>query len=246
MKPDSAPLLTQADLIKLAEEILVDKKISADADMRIAKNTRRLDAGMQWAPEDFDPFIEAARAVPEPPKAEPVKPAPIIKRFGRDWSKELTWMSEVERLVNACDNIEKQEVLNRLLETPLGKKASKGFKGFYNAVSRLSASGKITQNGTKLYSRRAIELMEARGESLPTDRKVSSSGVLVVGVLGKYQTGLTGGQLQQMVSSEPNAPESLRKHKHYIYGVLNSLIESGHVVKRRGIYHLAAKDQTQH
>ncbi len=154
----------------------------------------------------------------------------------------LTWSSGVLEIINQSERgLTYPEILERAIQTVLGKRRSEGDKGFYKALANLVANGEIVKSGKTVYSRSLAEALRARGEPLP-DAESAPRGTkgLVIDLLGKSPSGLTGPNLKAALIADRNAPESIRKHDQYIYTVLKQLIDARSISKTEdGVYRLS-------
>lgn len=136
-----------------------------------------------------------------------------------------------------------KELLTKIIEKHPTLEQSQGDKGFYNAVARLAKGGEITKFGGLLYSTRVVNLLREKGEKLPdmtleVRRRAGGSAQIVIEILEKHPGGLSGPDLKKVVAEIPEAPKSVREHGQYIYNILATLMGSGVVTKKDGIYRL--------
>lgn len=243
------PRLPVQYIVDLKSELDADVRLLAELPRRIEERRRKLDAAMIFAPDGFD--LEAQvkrheakrRAVQESSVQEK---KPIQQQPPKVAQAKATWVGEVARLLSASERgMTHQEILAALKETELGKSASAGDKGFYNAVARLAAREEIVKHGGYLYASNVFKALQDRGEKLPEDsgRATNGSGAIVRDILEKHPKGLSGPQLRDIMRAHPDAPKSMQKHPHYIYTILGTLIGSGAVTRREGIYR-TSKPQT--
>jgi hypothetical protein len=213
---------------------------------RIAESAKRLEAAMMFAPPDLAPNAEET---PPTVSTEPAKP-PIVKAASqssgaRGGRRDISWGSEIERvLVEESRGMSHASVLARLQESPISKNPSKGNKGFYNAIVRLSANGQVIKHGGLLYAASVEQKLRESGALLPDTsgglhKQRGGTGALILkALLDAKPEGLTGPEVKQAVANMPGAPQSLMDHGQYIYNLLASVIGAGAVERSDNLYRL--------
>lgn len=160
-----------------------------------------------------------------------------------------TWRSDVVSVLGAeQQGITYQGLLVKVIDRHPDRPRSDGDKGFYHAMRRLLKSGAVTRasNGL-LYSAKLLKEMTERGEALPAPKaEHGGSPAIVVRILKDFPKGLPGPELGQKAAQQPDAPASMRTHKHYIYNVLGKLRADGVVMKDGHNYRLASSGQVVH
>ena len=115
-------------------------------------------------------------------------------------------------------------------------------KSFYNALIKLTASGKVIKHGNLLYAASVYQDAERDGALPPLTTSIHRAGStpeLVVRLLRAHPGGMTGPQMQDAFRNMPHAPKSLVEHRNYLYNVLAPMIGKGQVVRSEdGIYQL--------
>lgn len=257
-EPDP-PLLTVGTLRALKREVdtLERQLIELPAQLEFAR--RRLDAAKLFMPEGMALDDESAPQQADPMGAGLAPHQPTASSDGNasasdvsaSVSTKLTWRSGIEsELIKARRGITHKELLDRLIETPLGGNRSEGNKGFYNAIARLEKGGTLVKAGGLLYhSATAAEIVAQHG-GLPNAqqgvrRRQGGAANLVIEALRGHPGGLTGTQLSETVSMMSGAPKSLTDHRHYIYNILSNLMGSGTVTKWDGLYRLTQDDSAE-
>lgn len=260
--PPDLPLLTVATVRALRSDYEADVKLLAELPARIEAKKRRLDAAMLFVPPGTSlDGPELAMPVPQPVAKQVLElslaPSDSEESTAGDEdrdddddeigesAKRITWSSAMAEALAAADKgVTHKELLEKLVETPLGSRRSNGDKGFYKAIARLKKVGAITQAGGLIYHKDvAARIIEKLGE-LPdahaeTNRREGGTASMVVRVLRQHPEGLVGPELKELVGAMPGAPKSLTGHSQYIYNVLAKLIGSGAVAKDGGLYRLA-------
>lgn len=222
------PLISAQALQELYDILIAD-----EARARLSRT--RYEAALKLGPPEFRPGAKRliARARLVAPRTKPAKSS--VSASGR---RGKTWISEVMRVVDEHkEGISSQNILAVLLKTPLGKSSSKGHKGFYHAVTRLTKRGEIVKYGTLFVSKETAAELEKRGEKIygvVSQRRGSSA--IVIDTLDKHPEGLTAPQLQEIVAELPDAPKSMKLYRHYIYNILSTLKNADRVEVTNGIY----------
>lgn len=262
----SSPLLTVADILRLKADYEADARLLEELPARIKAKRRKYEASLFFAPPGFD---ADALVVVEPVTVEsgvfalfpstnssdtiatnvefPEPPAEVQEDTPPDESADgrITWAGELRRLLeNESSGVSHQDVLERLKQTCLGQRVSKGEKGFYNAVAFLEKKGALIKNGGLLYSPILVERMKQRGELLPemsieTRRRAGGSAALAIEVFRMFPSGLDANAVRTEMAKLPGVSASVVKHGHYIYNVLGTLMGQGLIEKdAQGIYKL--------
>lgn len=165
-------------------------------------------------------------------------------RSAKTADSRLTWSDEMRHVLQEQEaGISYGDLLAILAKGPLGKKPrSKGDKGFYQAIKRLTDAGDIVKGGGLLYSAKLAQTLKSRGKPLPvhvSGRGGSSS--IVLGILNEHPQGLSGPEIKELAGKNPNAPRSMREHDQYIYTVLGGLKQAGAILRMEdGKYRLSA------
>ena len=266
-------LLTAADILRLKADYESDVRLYEQLPARIKLKKRRFEAALLFAPAGFDPDAISAPMVPSAPvntavmatsvevptlEQEPASaPVDAAADLAADDEKfelthasvespsRITWIGELARVLDEADRgLSHLEALTMLKETPLGEKPSAGDKGFYNAIARLEKRGDLHKSGGRIYSKKLVMEMEARGEPLPdvtieTRRRAGGTASVVIEILKTHPSGLDANQLRKVAADMPGVPSSMSKHTHYIYNVLGTLMGQGFIVKGDdGLYRL--------
>lgn len=179
----------------------------------------------------------AARKSVKPRRVVRVRPAPPPAQE----PVRLTWSDEMRRVLGLqTTGISYPDLLAEISKSALGTTRSKGDKGFYQAVKRLTESGEVVKNNGLLFSKELAEEMAKKGMPLP--RRVvgrGGSGTIVLGILHDNPQGLSAPEIKEKAATHPEAPDSIRVHKHYIYNVLGNLVDDGLITRNEGKYQLA-------
>ena len=244
-----------ADFIyQLKNELDDDVRLLEELPERIAHRKKRYEAALLFAPVGFDP--EKSVSVTSDDTLDVETQVQIDTSLGNERtdlssavSKAektalLSWASCIQRtLDSALTGMTHQEVLAKVKSNFPELPVSKGDKGFYNAIGKLSERGLLVKHAGSLYSPTVIESITKRGENLPAvpevQTRAGSSGEIILAILDDHAEGLSAADLKKLVDDVPNAPKSLREHSQYIYNVLATLIGSGRVSKSGNLYRLA-------
>jgi len=239
---------------ELSAEFILDLKHELEADMRLLEELpgrielkkKRYDAALLFAPVGFNPDAipvkRVSAKIEEIPATQEFLPANHV-----DVNVENpSWTRAIQTVLDNSDRgISHKELLSQVRSKYPMMPASNGEKGFYNGISKLSEREALVKHGGLLYSSNVVNLIKARGESLPDEPDIQirsgSSGELILSLLGKNLAGLSAKDLKNLASKNPDAPKSLTEHSQYIYNILATLIGSGLVVKQDGLYRQATK-----
>lgn len=254
------PLLTVASVRAIKADYESDVRLLQEMPARIEQKKRRLEAAMLFLPEgmDLDAVEQEVPDVSQPIAptslpAQPALPEPTADVQGGDEPDDtgsMTWAGEMlAQLQAAGRGVSHRELLDGLMATLLRAKATKGFKGFYNAVARLADKGDLVKGGGLLYHKDVAAKVIAEHGQLPdvghvTRRRAGGSASFIVEALQEHPGGLTGPQLKEIVSSMDGAPKSMREHGQYIYNLLGTLMGNGSVTKQNGLYKLSPEGVT--
>ena len=243
---DDAPLLTLAYYKQLQAEQEADTRLIAELPARIAKRKKLLEAAKLFIPLGSDGGELRAAAKKKPVLVIPKrrKQFTLQLKSKNTGGKNTTWGKELLRIAKENRRgMTNRELLEEAAKTSLGKSRSKGDKGFYNALARLVKGGELVKHEGFVYADKVFQKLKANGEPLPVNPsyRAGTTPGLVAEVLGAHPDGLAAGDLQEIVAKRPEAPDSIRKHRHYIYNILNSLIESKAVEKEDGVYRLVSQ-----
>jgi hypothetical protein len=242
-------------------------KLLEELPARIKAKKRKYEASLFFAPPGFDPdevpsapivqsaapLKEDARTTASVEQVDAPTTNPEMQLFPASPDEEdagdgiaggrITWFRELNRLLQDSPvGVSHQYALAELKKTSLGERVSQGEKGFYNAVARLEKKGLLIKSGGLLYSSKLVEEMKARGELLPDvsteiRRRAGGSGTVVLEVLRANPQGLDANGLRSEMGKLPGISESIKKHTHYIYNVLGTLMGQGEIEKdAQGIY----------
>jgi hypothetical protein len=251
---EASPLLTLADIVRIAADYDADAKLLSELPERVERKRQLLEAAMRFAPPGFDPRARGVEPAPDtapPPVSRTPEEFSLVapqsspslaarRRLTRRGAP--TWVTEVERILNLqTAPMSNQALLLALKEqSPLGPTSSLGDKGFYKAVSTLTKRGVLIRRNGMNMSQALAKKLEGQG-ALPaeTSSRPRGSGVIVLDVLRKHPGGLSGPQIKKLVAEVPDSPRSLREHGQYIYNILAPMVGSGEVVKVDGLYRLA-------
>lgn len=234
-------LLTVGDVRALEAELEADLRRRAELDEQIMEKQKRLAAAKLFLPEINSTTAEAAA-----PRARvaaqrrPAKRETRARRAGR-----MTWTQGVVNVLHGqSSGISHVDLLAELRKTELGEHVSKGAKGFYQAIKRLHDGGAIVKSGGLIYSARLASKLKESGQ--PVHERVvgrGGSNTIVLGILNDHPQGLSAPELKEMAARHPDAPASIRVHKHYIYNVLSILKKDGVITNENGKYRLVTKPQ---
>ena len=239
------PLLTVAAVRALKADYEADVRLLAELPARVEQKKVRLDAATLFLPSGFnwmEPVAEQIAPSAIPATAEqPSKSSEAIPDGRISWTGEMT-----KALAKLPSGITHKDLLAILKKTELGERQSTGEKGFYNAIGKLAEKGVLVKSGGLLYHRDVADRIKATGASLPdmtfdASRRAGSSASFVVEALQANPKGLTAPALKQIVGSREDAPKSLREHGQYIYNILSTLMGSGAVSRRAGVYKLTRR-----
>lgn len=190
---EAAPKLPAAYVRKVLAEHLELIKLRDDLPALIEESQKRVDAAMQFAPDNFDvetedsvhvspPPATASASVPVPPPREPeqlrlnTSTIKAVAHKGRRNTRaaisqkapRLTWVSEVSRVLDKADTgLTHAEVREELRSSEIDAKAVKGDKGFYMAIANLHQRGDLVKKGGLLYSAAVAHRILREGGELP-------------------------------------------------------------------------------
>jgi len=219
------------DLQAMRSELDRDIAALQELQARIEKQRKKIAAAVLLAPD-------LPEEEPEKPKANR-KPKPTEGALP-------SWTEAIMQVVNGkTQGMAHPDVLKEVVER-FSLPLSKGAKGFYNAIKRLSDDGAVVKRGGLIYTPALVAALERSGQVLPV-RQVDRGGSLsiVLGVLRDHPRGLSAPQVKELVGKHPDAPRSITQHKHYIYNVLGVLVQRGRIMRRSGIYKLAEQQAVQ-
>jgi len=160
----------------------------------------------------------------------------------------ITWSNEMRRvLAGLTEGISYSDLLSEIAKGELGAHRSKGDKGFYQAIKRLTKSGEIVKSKGLIYPAKVAEEFKARGMELPA-RGVDRGGsrTIIRAILAKHPNGLSGPQIQEAAAQHPDAPPSIRAHKHYVYNILGQMKKAGEIAHEGNMYRMTKTGGTVH
>lgn len=255
---DDTPLLTIADIHELKEDLEADQRLLKDLPRRIEQKKAKLEAALLFAPDSLRQqkgrsSVEAAskpQMKSQRPKVSPASPAKStpkapasVKRIIRARNGKKTWTSAILKVLEAAKKgLSHRELRAGLENAGMSGRLAKSDKGFYSGIAKLVRTGQAVRSGGMLYAHDVATELQKSGKPLPdktVETRQRGSTALVADVLRKFPEGLNGQQLQELVSARPDAPQSIRDHRHYIYNILNGLVKSGRVTKADSKYRLA-------
>jgi hypothetical protein len=178
------------------------------------------------------------------------KPVLVVPRAQRNLEQReygrVVWSEEMWKVLKEQkQGISYADLLAELVKNPeLGNNRSKGNKGFYQAIRRLTQAGDVEKIGGLLYTKALAKSLRARGDALPqshpTPGRNGGARSIILALLTNYPGGLTGSQIKEIAAKHPDAPSSLRSDSHYIYNVLGGLKKKGEIAKDGELYKTTA------
>lgn len=238
----SPPLLTLEDIIHIKHELDQALREQAELPVKIANLKLRFEAAMQFAPPGFNPDEVN---IQQPELAGIPSREDVIASLNSAPTGRITWSGEISRLLKKSNSGKSYpELLNELNKGELGKKPSKGDKGFYNAIARLIAKKEAVKSGGLLYATEVFNKLKASGTPLPEineELKRGSSSTVIFEILDKNKKGLTANELKAALAGRNDLPKSMAGHGQYIYTVLGTLVGRGLVKKENNKYVVATK-----
>lgn len=251
---DDAPLLTVASIRELRDDLDADLRLQKELPRRIEQKRARLEAALMFAPESLRNEKASAsdtrpkqtikpqskKTAPLPAKAK-LKPAPAT-RIIKARNGKKTWTVTIMKALRQADTgLSHRDLRAAMEKLGMARRLESSDKGFYGGIAKLIHAGEVIKSGGLLYARGVAEALERQGalpDKTAESRQRGGTSALVLEVLRGFPTGLNGPQLQQLVAARPDAPKSLRDHRHYIYNVLATLVGAGQVMKVDGVYRL--------
>lgn len=217
----------------------------------LAELDKKIDAALFFAPAGFDPNCRPAapvggEAAPERQAAPPEAAPKVAPKAGPKAADQTRWRSAIlSILAGAGGGLAHKEIIavaRQRYDLPPARDGEE--KAYYNAVTKLTQSGKVVKHGNLFYLDSTYREAEKAGALPPpsaTQRRSGSSPELVVRVLRAHPAGLTGPQLREAVRTMPDAPKSLYEHGQYIYNILAPMMGTGEISKSdTGVYRLSA------
>lgn len=187
--------------------------------------------------------VKVARSAP-PQLIKPRLPKIVARKLLARRHGHLTWTEGMWRVLQQqTAGISYNDLMAELLKGELGQNPSKGHKGFYQAIRRLSSSGDVVKIGGMLYTAKLANELRRKGAELPVIKPGAGRGgsrVLILKILNAHPPGLTAPEIKQMAAKDPDATESLRVHKHYVYNVLGQMKKDGQITHEGNIYRIAS------
>lgn len=223
--------------------------LAAELPARIAEAEKRLAAAMLFAPDNLEEDAQQVSKNVQAPKGVPeqlvldtstkavARKGRRVKSAGEALTRSLTWISEVDRVLQqASRGLTHSQLRDELRNSKIEAMASAGDKGFYNAIARLTKQGRLVKSGGLLYSAAFAFKFTQEGKALPNapfenKRKHGGSAALIIDALYDYEEGCTANELRTILAENPDAPKSLRDHGQYIYNILANTIGAGDVAK---------------
>lgn len=180
------------------------------------------------------------------PAALDANPFAPVRGFTKGMSEFIGYIGKITK---PCpDGITHADLMSALLRSPHSDRVKKNSsKSYYKTTSKMLEDHILVRHGNRLYHTVVYENLRKNG-ALPSSESASTvrpntSGYFILNALELHPEGLTAIQLKDELSKFPNAPESLIKHRHFIYNVLATLIGAGEVLRNDGLYSLAKKEK---
>lgn len=249
VKIHGKPTKIEADILgTLPAEYILALKVKMDEKQRlyeqlpqeISECKRIYEAALIFAPKNFDPSVKSS-STEQGVLFQPVAKKAKLGIEKQPRAERKSWATSVKNVLDSAGRgMNRKELFEAVRLNNPDLPVSAGEKGFYNAIAKVLERGNLVKHGDLLFSSQLVEDMKSRGEELPEtpERRIRSGGSadFVLNALQSHPTGLTAPEIKKIVGDIPEAPKSIREHGQYIYNILATLMGSGAVVKKDGIY----------